>query len=153
VSGGEWHDVEETVRIVRIPCRFGGSRPYFACPGVVKRLGVEFVSLIEAIGTTTPMSSFIFNIKAVLAELERSSISECTRAGLTGNESNRSRVECNASGTDLTINASGFACSPSRFPIGRISAARGSDPPVAAVATTRCRLGQHRRMQRDTSRQ
>jgi hypothetical protein len=73
VSGGEWHDVKETVRIVRIPCRFGGSRPYFACPGVVKRLGVEFVSLIEAIGTTTPMSSFIFNIKAVLAELERSS--------------------------------------------------------------------------------
>jgi hypothetical protein len=35
VSGGEWHDVEETVRIVRIPCRFGGSRPYFVCPGVV----------------------------------------------------------------------------------------------------------------------
>jgi hypothetical protein len=34
VSGGEWHDVEETVRIVRIPCRFGGSRPYFICPGI-----------------------------------------------------------------------------------------------------------------------
>jgi hypothetical protein len=26
--------VEETVRIVRIPCRFGGSRPYFICPGI-----------------------------------------------------------------------------------------------------------------------
>ena len=35
VAGGEWKDVEETVRIVRAPCRFGGSRPYFICPGVV----------------------------------------------------------------------------------------------------------------------
>jgi hypothetical protein len=35
VAGGEWQDVEETVRIVRIPCRFGGARPYFICPGVV----------------------------------------------------------------------------------------------------------------------
>jgi hypothetical protein len=34
-SGGEWQDVEETVRIVCIPCRFGGARPYFICPGVV----------------------------------------------------------------------------------------------------------------------
>ncbi len=35
IGGGEWEDVEETVRIVRVPCRFGGSRPYFICPGVV----------------------------------------------------------------------------------------------------------------------
>jgi hypothetical protein len=35
IGGGEWEDVEETVRIVRIPCRFGGARPYFICPGVV----------------------------------------------------------------------------------------------------------------------
>jgi hypothetical protein len=28
-------EVAETVRIVRVPCRFGGSRPYFICPGVV----------------------------------------------------------------------------------------------------------------------
>ena len=34
-GGGEWQDVEETVRIVRVACRFGGSRPYFICPGVV----------------------------------------------------------------------------------------------------------------------
>ena len=33
--GDEWEDVEETVRIVRAPCRFGGTRPYFICPGVV----------------------------------------------------------------------------------------------------------------------
>jgi hypothetical protein len=35
IGGGEWEDMEETVRIVRVPCRFGGSRPYFTCPGVV----------------------------------------------------------------------------------------------------------------------
>jgi len=35
VTGGEFQDVEETVRIVRAPCRFGGSRPYFICPGTV----------------------------------------------------------------------------------------------------------------------
>jgi hypothetical protein len=35
VAGGEWQDVGETVRIARVPCRFGGSRPYFVCPGAV----------------------------------------------------------------------------------------------------------------------
>ena len=35
IGGGEWEDVEEAVRIVRVSCRFGGSRPYFICPGVV----------------------------------------------------------------------------------------------------------------------
>jgi hypothetical protein len=35
VAGGEWQDVSETVRIVRVPCQFGGSRSYFICPGVV----------------------------------------------------------------------------------------------------------------------
>lgn len=33
-SGREWEAVAESVRIVRLPCRFGGSRPYFTCPGV-----------------------------------------------------------------------------------------------------------------------
>jgi hypothetical protein len=35
IGGVEWEDVEETVRIVRVPCRFGGSRAYFICPGFV----------------------------------------------------------------------------------------------------------------------
>lgn len=35
IAGGDWEDVDETVRIVRIPCRYGGTRPYFICPGVV----------------------------------------------------------------------------------------------------------------------
>jgi hypothetical protein len=35
IGGGAWEDVAETVRIVHTPCRFGGARPYFICPGVL----------------------------------------------------------------------------------------------------------------------
>ena len=35
IAGGAWRDVREPVPIVRVPCRFGGGRPYFLCPGVV----------------------------------------------------------------------------------------------------------------------
>ncbi len=35
IGGGEWEAVEENINIARVPCRFGGSRPYFLCPGVV----------------------------------------------------------------------------------------------------------------------
>ncbi len=31
----------ESVRIVSVPCRFGGSRPYFICPGVVNGVACE----------------------------------------------------------------------------------------------------------------
>ena len=34
ISGGEWEEIAETVGIVRVPCRLGGPRPYFICPGV-----------------------------------------------------------------------------------------------------------------------
>jgi len=36
--GSEWQDVDETVRIIRKHCRFGGTRPYFICPGVLSGL-------------------------------------------------------------------------------------------------------------------
>ena len=35
IAGGDWESIEEPVRIVRVPCLFGGTRPYFICPGVV----------------------------------------------------------------------------------------------------------------------
>ena len=35
VGDGEWDDVAETVCIVSVACQFGGSRPYFVCPGDV----------------------------------------------------------------------------------------------------------------------
>jgi hypothetical protein len=33
IGGGEWEDVVETVRLVHVPCRYGGERRYFLCPG------------------------------------------------------------------------------------------------------------------------
>jgi hypothetical protein len=33
--GEEWEDVEEPIPLVRVPCRYGGTRPFFLCPGVV----------------------------------------------------------------------------------------------------------------------
>src|SRR5262245_40948469 len=41
IGSGEWEDVAETVRIVRVPCRFGGARPYFTCPGVVNGIACD----------------------------------------------------------------------------------------------------------------
>ena len=34
-DGGEWLDVEQSAPITWMPCRFGGRRPYFRCPGVL----------------------------------------------------------------------------------------------------------------------
>ena len=34
-SGGEWENIKEPIHVVRNPCRFGGTRPFFICPGVV----------------------------------------------------------------------------------------------------------------------
>ena len=33
-NGEDWTDVEEAVPLARSPCRFGGMRTYFVCPGV-----------------------------------------------------------------------------------------------------------------------
>ena len=33
VGGGRWEDMAETIPIVHLHCRFGGSRAYFICPG------------------------------------------------------------------------------------------------------------------------
>lgn len=33
--GGEWQEVEQPTGIIWTPCRFGGTRPYFVCPGSV----------------------------------------------------------------------------------------------------------------------
>lgn len=33
---GEWEDVSEPVRLEWTPCHFGGQRPWWTCPGVVR---------------------------------------------------------------------------------------------------------------------
>ena len=35
IGGGDWEDIGESVRIVRVACQYGGVRPYFICPGIV----------------------------------------------------------------------------------------------------------------------
>src|SRR5215469_15278148 len=38
-AGGEWRDVEQPTQIIWMPCRFGGTRPYFVCPGIFNGIG------------------------------------------------------------------------------------------------------------------
>jgi DNA invertase Pin-like site-specific DNA recombinase len=47
-----------------------------------RSLGVEFLSLSEAVDTTTPAGKLVFTVLGAVAELERSLISERVRAGL-----------------------------------------------------------------------
>jgi DNA invertase Pin-like site-specific DNA recombinase len=48
----------------------------------LKEKGIGFVSITEAIDTTTPTGQFFFHITAAFAELERDLIRERTKAGL-----------------------------------------------------------------------
>jgi len=47
-----------------------------------KALGIEFVSLLEQIDTSTPMGKMVFTILGSVAEMERSMIVERVRAGM-----------------------------------------------------------------------
>jgi hypothetical protein len=33
IGEGDWEQVTDKIAIVRVPCRYGGDRPYFVCPG------------------------------------------------------------------------------------------------------------------------
>ncbi len=46
-----------------------------------ERNGVNFVSITDAIDTSTPAGRFFFHVMASLAQMERELIVECTRAG------------------------------------------------------------------------
>jgi hypothetical protein len=35
VGSGQSENVTESIEVIRVPCRLGGTRPYFRCPGVV----------------------------------------------------------------------------------------------------------------------
>jgi hypothetical protein len=40
-NDGTWQDVVGPIEIVQRPCRFGGQRPYFVCPGVVNGVACQ----------------------------------------------------------------------------------------------------------------
>ena len=47
-----------------------------------RALGVDFISVHEAIDTTTPMGKFAFTVFAAVAEFERDILRERTRSGM-----------------------------------------------------------------------
>jgi hypothetical protein len=50
--GEEWQHVEQPTPIIWMPCRFGGARPYFVCPGIVSGIAcVRRVSKLYGAGT------------------------------------------------------------------------------------------------------
>jgi hypothetical protein len=50
--GEEWQDVEQPTLIVWMPCRFGGARPYFVCPGIINGIACgRRVSKLYGAGT------------------------------------------------------------------------------------------------------
>ena len=60
IGGGDWEDVAETVRIVRVACRYGGSRPYFVCPGVVNGIVCgRRVAKLHAVGALFPVPALL----------------------------------------------------------------------------------------------
>ena len=34
-GGEKWETITEPVQLIRAPCHYGGTRPYFYCPGVI----------------------------------------------------------------------------------------------------------------------
>jgi DNA invertase Pin-like site-specific DNA recombinase len=99
-----------------------------------KSLGIEFVSLSEAVDTSTPTGKMIFTVLGAVAELERSLIAERVRAGLrnarakgkrlgrprkimNSDEINRLRAQgasWRAVGTALGVSAATAFCASSR---------------------------------------
>ncbi len=57
-----------------------------------RSLGIEFVSLSEAVDTTTPAGKMVFTVLGAVAELERSLIGERVRAGLRNAKAKGTRL-------------------------------------------------------------
>src|SRR5579863_6252177 len=57
-----------------------------------RSLGIEFVSLSEAVDTTTPAGKMVFTVLGAVAELERSLIGDRVRAGLRNAKAKGTRL-------------------------------------------------------------
>jgi DNA invertase Pin-like site-specific DNA recombinase len=63
--------------------RFGRSvRQLVSTLDTFKHLNVAFISLREQIDTASPLGAAVYTIIVAIAQLERSLIVECVRAGL-----------------------------------------------------------------------
>jgi DNA invertase Pin-like site-specific DNA recombinase len=65
-----------------------------------RALGVEFISVHEAIDTTTPMGRFAFAVFAAIAEFERELIRERVRSGMAHAKANGQHIGRPALGLD-----------------------------------------------------
>jgi hypothetical protein len=54
-GGGEWHDAEYAVPIVRTVCHLGGARPGFLCPALGRGLRMPILYRSPA-GTVTDLA-------------------------------------------------------------------------------------------------
>lgn len=88
IGGADWEDVAETVQIVRVPCPFGGSRPYFICPGVVNGIACgRRVAKLHA-----PGRYFLCRQRRQPTKHLRSRTRGCWRASTPQNETGASGV-------------------------------------------------------------
>lgn len=46
---GDWQAVEQRIPLARVPCNFGGTRPYFVCPGWASRRCLHRVARLYCI--------------------------------------------------------------------------------------------------------
>jgi DNA invertase Pin-like site-specific DNA recombinase len=113
-----------------------------------RALGIEFVSLHEAIDTSTPMGRAMFHIAGAFAELEREIIRERVKAGLQnarrrGKKLGRPRVVVSRSEVQalasrgLSARAIAKRLGVSDFTIRRILARCEKNPAAAATLETR----------------
>jgi hypothetical protein len=73
IAGGEWESIEEPVRIVRVPCRLGGARPYFLCPGVVNGItcGRRVAKLHGLVVDSSDVGGVIEGLDVLLHDFEQ----------------------------------------------------------------------------------
>ena len=59
-QGRDWQDIEQSTPIVWMPCRFGGARPYFVCPGIVNGIACgRRVTKLYGAGSLFPMPALL----------------------------------------------------------------------------------------------
>jgi putative DNA-invertase from lambdoid prophage Rac len=68
------------------------SVPASAVRSFLQALGIDFISLSEAIDTSTPAGKMTFTVLGAVAELERSLIIECVKAGLRNAQANGKKL-------------------------------------------------------------
>lgn len=81
----------DTVIIWKLDRAFRSLRQALDVLEVFEQRGIEFRSLTDQIDTTTPMGKCMYQVRNAFAELERSLISERTKAGMAAARARENR--------------------------------------------------------------